>query len=117
MNEPATDTAAEAATGTATATAPCASGPAASTGTWLVYLLECADGTLYCGITTNMDRRLHQHNGQIAGGARYTRGRRPVRLLSCRACGCKSEALRLEKAVKTRARSHKQQFLLSGEVV
>lgn len=102
--------------GTATATAPCASGPAANTGTWLVYLLECADGTLYCGITTNMDRRLQQHNGQIIGGARYTRGRRPVRLLSCRSCGCKSEALRLEKAVKSRARNHKLQFLLSGDV-
>ena len=38
---------------------------------WLVYLLECADGTLYCGITTNMERRLGQHNGQVPGGAPY----------------------------------------------
>ncbi|MEG6593009.1 GIY-YIG nuclease family protein, partial [Desulfovibrio sp. 1188_IL3213] len=42
---------------------------------WLVYLLECADGTLYCGITRDMERRLAQHNGALAGGARYTRGR------------------------------------------
>ena len=82
---------------------------------WLVYLLECADGSLYCGITTNMNRRLHQHNGQLPGGARYTRGRRPVRLLASRACDGKSTALRLEKAVKSRARAHKLQFLLSGE--
>ena len=82
---------------------------------WLVYLLECADGSLYCGITTNMNRRLHQHNGQLPGGARYTRGRRPVRLLACRACACQGEALRLEKAVKSRARNHKLQFLLSGD--
>ena len=82
---------------------------------WLVYLLECADGSLYCGITTNMNRRLHQHNGQLPGGARYTRGRRPVRLLASRACGCQGEALRLEKAVKSRARNHKLQFLLSGD--
>ena len=82
---------------------------------WLVYLLECADGTLYCGITTNMNRRLHQHNGQLPGGARYTRGRRPVRLLASRACACQGEALRLEKAVKSRARNHKLQFLLSGD--
>ena len=82
---------------------------------WLVYLLECADGSLYCGITTNMNRRLHQHNGQLPGGARYTRGRRPVRLLACRACACQGEALRLEKAVKSRTRNHKLQFLLSGD--
>ena len=84
---------------------------------WLVYLLECADATLYCGITTNISRRLHQHNGQIAGGARYTRGRRPVRLVASRTCDGKSEALRLEKAVKSRARNHTLQVLLSGELV
>lgn len=84
---------------------------------WLVYLLECADGTLYCGITTNMERRLGQHNGQVPGGARYTRGRRPVRLLASRACGCKGDALRLELAVKSRPRPQKIQFLLDGERV
>ena len=89
----------------------------ANTAAWRVYLLECADGTLYCGVTNNMDRRLSQHNGQIPGGARYTRGRRPVLLLANRACGNKSEALRLEKAVKSRPRTHKLQFLLSGEMV
>ena len=87
-----------------------------SDSTWLVYLLECADGTLYCGITTNMERRLLQHNGQVPGGARYTQGRRPVRLLANRACGCKGDALRLELAVKSRPRTHKVQFLLAGEL-
>lgn len=87
-----------------------------NTATWLVYLLECADGTLYCGVTNNMDRRLNQHNGLIPGGARYTRGRGPVRLLASRVCASKSDALRLEKAVKSRARAHKLQFLLSGEI-
>ena len=84
---------------------------------WLVYLLECADGTLYCGITTNMERRLGQHTGQVPGGARYTQGRRPVRLLASRACGCKGDALRLELAVKSRPRHQKLQFLLDGESV
>ncbi len=82
---------------------------------WLVYLLECADGTLYCGITTNMERRLGQHNGQVPGGARYTQGRRPVRLLACRTCACKGDALRLELAVKSHPRAQKLQFLLDGE--
>ena len=50
------------------------------TGRWCVYLLLCADGTLYCGVTTDVRRRLDEHNGLRAGGAKYTRGRRPVRL-------------------------------------
>ena len=65
----------------------------------------------------DLDRRLSQHNGQIPGGARYTRGRRPVRLLASRACAGKSTALRFEKSVKSRARAQKLQFLLSGEMV
>ncbi|HZF62525.1 MAG TPA: GIY-YIG nuclease family protein [Desulfovibrio sp.] len=85
--------------------------------TWLVYLLECADGTLYCGITTNIERRLGQHNGQVPGGARYTQGRRPVRLIASRTCACKGDALRLELAVKSRPRPQKLQFLLDGESV
>ena len=113
MSEPAVYTAPNSAPQSVTGT----HSPSANTATWLVYLLECADGTLYCGVTNNMDRRISQHNGQIPGGARYTRGRRPVRLLANRACGDKSAALRLEKAVKSRPRTHKLQFLLSGEMV
>ena len=84
---------------------------------WFVYLLECADGTLYCGSSTNPERRLAQHNGLSRGGARYTRGRRPVRLLACRACSDKSAALRLEKAVKSRPKTQKLSFLLTGGTV
>ena len=113
MSEPAPYTAPNSAPQSVTGT----HSPSANTATWLVYLLECADGTLYCGVTNNMDRRISQHNGQIPGGARYTRGRRPVLLLANRACGGKSEALRLEKAVKSRPKTHKLQFLLSGEMV
>lgn len=42
-----------------------------------MYILECADGTLYCGSTNDLARRLKQHNG-LKSGARYTKGRRPV---------------------------------------
>lgn len=83
---------------------------------WYVYLLSCADGTLYCGITTNITRRLAQHNGQCAGGARYTRGRRPVSLLASKACALREQALRLEQAVKSRPKNQKIDFLLSGEI-
>ena len=87
---------------------------AAQKHTWQVYLLECADGTLYCGITTNMARRLAQHNGLAAGGARYTRGRRPVRLLALRSCAGKSEALRLEQRIKASPRGKKYIILQEG---
>ncbi len=46
---------------------------------WFVYILSCADGTLYCGITTDLARRRKQHNDGKA--SRYTRSRRPVRLM------------------------------------
>ena len=49
--------------------------------TWCVYLLCCADGSFYTGVTNDLLRRLRQHNGELAGGARYTQGRRPVRLV------------------------------------
>ena len=117
MSEPAPYTAPNSAPESAPESAPRTHSPPANAAVWLVYLLECADGTLYCGVTNNMDRRLNQHNGQIPGGARYTRGRRPVLLLANRTCGDKSEALRLEKAVKSRPKTHKLQFLLSGEMV
>lgn len=74
---------------------------------WHVYLLECRDGTLYCGITRDLARRVAQHNGFLPGGARYTRGRRPVRLTASRPCPDKRTALRLERAIKARPRAQK----------
>ena len=76
---------------------------------WHVYLL-------YCGVTTDLARRLAQHNGLAPGGARYTSGRRPVRLLASRVCAHKSAALRLECAVKARPRAEKILFLQQGVV-
>ncbi|WP_297047692.1 GIY-YIG nuclease family protein [uncultured Desulfovibrio sp.] len=81
---------------------------------WHVYLLECRDGTLYCGITRDPERRVAQHNGLLPGGARYTRGRRPVRLVASLSCPDKGTALRLERAVKARPRAEKRR-LLCGE--
>ena len=46
---------------------------------WVCYLLECADGTLYCGITNDLDKRLNAHNA--GEGAKYTRSRLPVTLV------------------------------------
>ena len=82
---------------------------------WHVYLLECADKTLYCGVTKDPATRLAQHNGTLPGGARYTGGRRPVRFLASRVCGNKSEALKLERAVKARPRAEKLSCLQTDE--
>lgn len=90
----------------------CKDGVAATV--WHVYLLECGDGTLYCGITRDLTRRLAQHNGVLPGGARYTRGRRPVRLALSLPCPDKATALRLERAVKARPRAEKRRFLLAA---
>lgn len=78
---------------------------------WSVYLLRCADGTLYCGATTDVARRVDMHNGLLAGGAKYTRGRRPVTLVACAEGFSRAEALRLERAVKRLPRTEKAEAL------
>ncbi|MEW6593329.1 MAG: GIY-YIG nuclease family protein [Thermodesulfobacteriota bacterium] len=62
---------------------------------WFVYILRCRDGTFYTGITTDLVRRLAEHNGGRAG-ARYTRARRPVAMAYTEAVASRSEAARRE---------------------
>ena len=72
----------------------------ASRPAWFVYMLRCADGTLYTGITTDVDRRLAEHNGEHGLGARYTRSRRPVMLAYIESASNRAEAARREAAIK-----------------
>lgn len=65
---------------------------------YYAYLLQCADGTLYSGYTTDPKRREAVHN--LGAGAKYTRSRRPVRLVYQEEFSTKSEALRREAALK-----------------
>lgn len=67
-------------------------------GPWLVYMVECRDGSLYTGITNDLERRLSQHNDGTA--ARYTRSRRPVQLRYHEICESRSSALVRECAVR-----------------
>ncbi len=78
---------------------------------WCVYLLSCADGTLYCGVTTDLARRVAEHNAGTA--SKYTRARLPVALTASAPSQDKGAALRLEIAVKRRARDKKLAFLLA----
>ena len=65
---------------------------------WIVYVVECRDGSLYTGVTTDLDRRITEHND--GRGARYTRGRGPVSVRAATGPLSRSEALRVEAAVK-----------------
>ena len=72
---------------------------------WFVYIARCADGTLYVGIALDVAQRIAAHNE--GRGARYTRGRGPVRVLAVRRCKTKGNALRLELALKRLNRADK----------
>ena len=67
---------------------------------WFVYLLRCADGTLYTGVTTDVARRLDEHNHSDTLGARYTRTRRPVELLHSEPANSRSDACKREAAIR-----------------
>ena len=76
---------------------------------WTVYILECADKTLYTGITSDLERRLQEHG--TAKGARYTRGRGPFKLRYFEAAGSRAEASRREAAIKSMSRQEKLQLI------
>lgn len=78
--------------------------------TWLVYLLLCSDGTFYTGVTTDLARRIRQHNGEIVGGAQYTRARRPVELAWYEVSDNRSLAQQREYVVRRESRSAKLQL-------
>jgi len=73
--------------------------------TWSVYVVECADGSLYTGATTDLERRVKQHNAGT--GASFTRSRRPVRLVWSEPAGTRSQALKRESEIKRFSRQRK----------
>lgn len=76
---------------------------------WYVYILECADGSLYTGITKDLDKRVEAHNNGT--GAKYTRPRRPVTLAWAIEVEDKSTALRLEHHIKSHSRKEKLELI------
>ena len=67
---------------------------------WIIYLLECGDKSIYCGITNNLERRLKQHSGETKGGAKYTRSHQPCRLVYKEESLSRSKALQRESVIK-----------------
>ena len=82
---------------------------------WWFYVLRCADDSLYAGITTDVVRRVAEHNGRGRRGAKYTRSRRPVVLLRTWACPDRSSASKLEARFKRLSRSEKLHFIANYE--
>ena len=79
---------------------------------WYVYLAECSDGTLYTGITTDLKRRINQHNGILQGGARYTAARRPVVLAWSEEVDSRSYAQKREHEIRRLSRIEKTQLIV-----
>lgn len=77
------------------------------------YLVQCADGTLYCGWTNNLDRRLAAHNA--GKGAKYTKSRRPVVLKYYETFSTKQEAMRREAAMKKLSRAEKLRLIAADK--
>jgi putative endonuclease len=86
------------------------------TNDWFVYILRCADNTLYTGVTTDLERRVKEHNGELGKGrgAKYTKARRPVTLVYSEATADRSNAQIREAAIRKLSNSEKT--LLSQSV-
>jgi putative endonuclease len=82
---------------------------------WFVYLILCGDGSLYTGITTDVERRLFEHQQGMPRGARYLRGRGPLQVVYRMAAGNRSQASVLECRIK-RLPKHEKQRLIAGEL-
>jgi putative endonuclease len=81
---------------------------------WYLYILLCADGSLYTGVARDLERRLHEHN-HTAAGARYTRPRRPVRLAYFEGMASRSDACRREYEVKQLDAHQKLALILAAD--
>lgn len=79
---------------------------------WTVYILQCADNTLYTGISNDLPRRISQHTD--GNGAKYTKGRGPFTLVYTEACTTKSLACKREIAIKSSSKKQKLELILQA---
>ena len=80
---------------------------------WKLYILRCGDGSLYTGITVDVEARLAQHRDGT--GAKYTRGRGPLELVYVEDCEDHSQALKRELAIKALSKNEKQALIQSAK--
>jgi putative endonuclease len=84
-----------------------------STAPWYIYMVRCADDSLYTGIAKDVERRLQEHNHHDSLGARYTRARRPVQLVYQEVVATRSDAAKREYAIKQLNREAKEALIRS----
>ena len=81
---------------------------------WYLYILRCGDNSLYTGITPDVEKRFAMHcSGR---GAKYTRGRGPLKLVYRERVGSYSEALKRERSVKSLTRNQKEKLILGADI-
>ncbi len=80
---------------------------------WKVYILRCSDSSLYTGITKDLDRRVNEHNDKSSNlGAKFTRGRQPVKLVYQENADSRSQASKREMHIKSLTRKQKLALIL-----
>ena len=82
---------------------------------WWVYLIRCGDDSLYTGIATDVGRRFEEHESQGPKGAKYTRGKLPLKLVYQKEAGTRSEACKEELRIKALTRKQKLALIIAGE--
>ena len=83
---------------------------------WFIYIVRCADDSLYTGITKDILRRVNEHNSDDLLAAKYTRGRRPVELVYQETFDTRSDAASREYEIKKMSRSRKEQLIESARL-
>ena len=84
--------------------------------TYQLYILECADGKFYTGITTDLERRVAEHNGRQNLGAKYTAARRPVKAVYAEEVVGRSAAARAEARIKKLTRAQKMELIEKAKI-
>ncbi|MGD9150313.1 MAG: GIY-YIG nuclease family protein, partial [Desulfobacterales bacterium] len=85
-----------------------------NTDNWYVYIIRCHDGSLYTGIATDVERRFAEHQSNV--GAKYLRGRGPLKLVFKQRIGQRSRALKVEQGIKRLPKKKKEALIKSGAV-
>lgn len=84
---------------------------------WTLYIIRCADNTLYTGITTDVDRRFQEHQAGGQKAAKYLRGRGPLALIYRRRIGARSLASRVEHRIKRMSRAGKEALISDRSIM